>query len=209
MISRSLLDTVYHLVIPNMNIHKICCAIVATTMIMVGCTKEEAAQEAAVSPIHELTPAAENTFYYKGQSYAVAASTVDYHNSELTEVSAYSVDTIDGGKPLVMLNRFQIKPDQWNKTVSLASPAEGDSWKLDMTLKGVEVSGSGRNEGGILYFASTVDSVDYGSISIFKRGTLSVIGGNDGTPINILLTAVLVNDQEVKMNIKTASYTLN
>ncbi|MBQ9417395.1 MAG: hypothetical protein IJU19_02310 [Bacteroidales bacterium] len=188
-----------------MNTRKMLCTLASAMMLLVGCNKEEETTE--IAPTIDTTPAAENTFYYAGKSYAVAATTVDYCHSELTVVSAQSADTMADGSPLIALNRFYIRPEHWGRTVNMASPAVGDSWKLDMTLQGVAVRGFGQNDGGRLYFSTDVDTM-HSETPVFKSGTLKVVGENDGTPINILVNAVLTNDLVVKMNIKTESYAI-
>ena len=168
-----------------------------------GCNKEKDKENKNDSQPLVLT---DNTLIYEGVSYEMIFNAY-YNNPDLTLVTVQSKDTLEDGTPKISLDGLHIRPENWNKTVDLASPAEGEGWGTFF------FNGTVLNCGGYCYKTEgqldcrgTIDEVEYTDKSIFKSGTFSLTGNNDGTPITIILDGVLQTDKRIQMKLVSDEY---
>ena len=148
---------------------------------------------------------ADNTLAYDGETYEMQ-TIITYVHHELTYITALSVDTNAAGEHLVVFNSLDVRPEIWNRTMNLASPAVGDAWVFRIIVPGLDISSMGGNSSGVPYFIGKIDNVRYEDESIFTIGTLSVSGNNDGTPITVTMNARLKNGKVIQMKLVSDNY---
>lgn len=146
----------------------------------------------------------DNTLVYDGITYHMDTR-VESADDWMTQVYAYSQEKDTNGESIVVYDASHIVSDMFNTTVDLVSP------DMEYGIYFWFSDGSRLNA----YYSPDVDEnsiggqifdVDYEHESIFTRGTYSIKGNNDGTPITIILDGTLKNGKTIQMKLISDSY---
>lgn len=150
----------------------------------------------------------DNTLVYDGVTYHMDTRVESADQQWMTQVYSYSQEKDTNGESIVIYDASHIWCDMFNTTVDLVSPDMEYGiyfWFSD----GSSINAQYNPEAEAYTIGGQIFDVSYENESIFTRGTYSIKGNNDGTPITIILDGTLKNGKTIQMKLVSDSYSFN
>lgn len=164
--------------------------VAATAMMLASCEKDN----------ENTTDLENNTVVYNGVTYHMN-NMVSYANEDLTFFMSMSTETTDDENPRMVFGEIHIYPEMWGKTYNLSVLEEIQGLRF---FDGPDLFCSTTYNGN--GYDGSIDDVDYPDESPFTKGTFSIRGNNDGSPVTVTLDGTLRNGKTIQMKLVTNSY---